>query len=1149
MLIYDIRPPRAKVVARGQKKNIHPTKPKKILAIFTILFLILQFFAGLGFLYPKQAKAAGTTYYVDNCDVTGNDTNNGTSVSTPWLTINKVNTSSFVAGDTISFRKGCTWREQLTVPSSGSALGGNITFGAYGATGANPIINGAALLTTSGYTLYAASDTEIYTANAGSDADDGATRNLRSMITAAQISSSATSVKIRVYAASGITDLFINGSGIGPYAGSGDAYDASAMTRITWDGGSDTTTIAHGSYKDSDAITYTLNNAVNQVITLYLAARHYKGSGGTNTLYYNSTASDQSQTADVNSYSSAANNGFVRKIYSVGATYSYTYYAAQATDPGWVWEGGTPLKKVTTIATVESTAGSFYWDSTNLYLHASDGSNIASNGKTYEVYGRDYCITTNAKNYLTIDGIDCRNTAGTDSTLGGIIVTGTDTTVKNLISKNHRRHAFSCYTGATTGCTGDNLTLYGSFTTTLVSIYDTANGATLKNSDISNGTYYGPTNGFGCIVIHGGVDNTTIEHNSIHDCADGTNNGDGINAYDSGTTNIITRYNKFYGSLTRAVYASANTGLEVYYNLFYPTNSSALILLSGTTGSHIYNNSAYSTATQFAVSQTSASTGTLVKNNVFNTGKYVSVSTDSETSTVYSNNVYYGGSATPFTWGASNYSFANWKTNSSQDGTNSAETDPLFVSTVTPDFHLQAGSPAIDAGTNVNLTSDYAGTVVPQGGGYDISAYEYTQGTTPTVSLNAPAVGTVSGSTVTVSATASAVSPASIFSVQFKLNNAVLQSADTIFPYSIIWDTTSASNASHTLLAVATDNYGNVATSSPVTVTVDNAAPVRSGGSPSGSQTAGTTQITLSLTTDENATCKYSTTAGTAYGSMTGFSTTGETSHSSTISGLSNGQSYSYYIRCQDSSSNANSDDYTISFSVASPASGGGGGCVGCWVPPTVPTGGFKIAINQNASTTSNRIVALNFNAGTNIKKMAISMTGDFADSSQEDYQATKQWDLCSKLGGLIKNPICPNGKYTIYTKFYTAYGVTSDVAIASSSITLTAGATTAQSSQQNQSQKPFTKYLSYLDQNADVKRLQIFLNQDSDTRLANSGPGSLGKETNLFGRLTLKAVIKFQEKYAKDILTPWKLTKGTGFVGKTTMIKINELISKIIGR
>jgi hypothetical protein len=85
-----------------------------------------------------------TTYYVDNCVSVGNDLNKGTSPSAPWLTINKVNTSKFNPGDSILFQSTCTWREQLTVPSSGSA-GSPIMFGAYG-TGAAPIISGADIL-------------------------------------------------------------------------------------------------------------------------------------------------------------------------------------------------------------------------------------------------------------------------------------------------------------------------------------------------------------------------------------------------------------------------------------------------------------------------------------------------------------------------------------------------------------------------------------------------------------------------------------------------------------------------------------------------------------------------------------------------------------------------------------------------------------------------------------------------------------------------------------------------------------------------------------------------------------------------------------------------------------------------------------------
>lgn len=90
-----------------------------------------------------------------------------------------------------------------------------------------------------------------------------------------------------------------------------------------------------------------------------------------------------------------------------------------------------------------------------------------------------------------------------------------------------------------------------------------------------------------------------------------------------------------------------------------------------------------------------------------------------------------------------------------------------------------------------------------------------------------------------------------------------------------------------------------------------------------------------------------------------------------------------------------------------------------------------------------------------------------------------------------------------------------------------------------------FTTNLSLGTQNSQVVALQKVLNQDPVTRIASTGPGSPGNETSYFGGLTKAAVIRFQEKYAGEVLTPVGLTKGNGRVGSYTRAKLNALSSK----
>lgn len=72
---------------------------------------------------------------------------------------------------------------------------------------------------------------------------------------------------------------------------------------------------------------------------------------------------------------------------------------------------------------------------------------------------------------------------------------------------------------------------------------------------------------------------------------------------------------------------------------------------------------------------------------------------------------------------------------------------------------------------------------------------------------------------------------------------------------------------------------------------------------------------------------------------------------------------------------------------------------------------------------------------------------------------------------------------------------------------------------------------------NQEVRCLQEFLKKQ--------GVYPEGLVTGNFLSLTRQAIIRFQEKYADEILTPLGLQKGTGYVGSATRSKINQFLGK----
>lgn len=91
--------------------------------------------------------------------------------------------------------------------------------------------------------------------------------------------------------------------------------------------------------------------------------------------------------------------------------------------------------------------------------------------------------------------------------------------------------------------------------------------------------------------------------------------------------------------------------------------------------------------------------------------------------------------------------------------------------------------------------------------------------------------------------------------------------------------------------------------------------PVITDGQPVGELPLETTSATLSVTTDETATCKYTIFPDIPYSQIQDtFSNTGGTTHTNPISGLEYIQSRTYYVKCRDQSGNSNPVDYTVSF-------------------------------------------------------------------------------------------------------------------------------------------------------------------------------------------------------------------------------------------
>jgi len=219
--------------------------------------------------------------------------------------------------------------------------------------------------------------------------------------------------------------------------------------------------------------------------------------------------------------------------------------------------------------------------------------------------------------------------------------------------------------------------------------------------------------------------NNIVEGNLVYNNAYGT----GIEVDGDYTDSvIIIRYNKLYSNGSQ--YEGYAIGLGhlkgdasknlIYYNICYndgndPGSQRGAEYAQLYMNASVYNNTFYTTGSIDALAVQANGTGLLIfKNNIVYTygGTAGRCLYGNDTAKINSDyNLFYSSASTPFRVGHSFYTFAKWQELGYD--THSINADPKFVD-IKNNFNLQATSPAINAGLNVNLNKDYKDYPVPK---------------------------------------------------------------------------------------------------------------------------------------------------------------------------------------------------------------------------------------------------------------------------------------------------------------------------------------------------------------------------------------------------------------------------------------------------
>ena len=713
-----------------------------------------------------------TIYYIDAVD--GDDEGTG-AIDDPWQTVAKVNSSSFSGDDHILFKRDCIWREQLTTVPPGGSDGSPITFGAYG-SGNNPIITGADLFNSdwsnTGTELddnFNDNDISDWLISGGVSAGSGrmnidvatgsdfAYRGFTAraeywMSCRVNISSiswgDANYIIFNAFESGAFTNtlcLFLYNSGGNIVVYSGYLNDAGAQT-----GGDGSVLITTGEYhnflmhyKKSSApganngiaqiwmdgtpvlnLTNVDNDAISDVEIILLGNLVMDGTTGTAAIYIDD--------------------------FKMGTTPSglNLYRHAATTEPNFVLFDEVRGTKESSAGLVSS-AREWSWLANNLYVYST--SDPASAYTAVESGVRDYGVA-NAANYVSFDSLQVEK-----GNLQTFRTTGTNTTVTNCDFRYGGKNISNPLVIAMGNAFSmtDSTVLNPTYQAPALFLYDVT-GYTLQRVDVSGhmdaagiwGSGASTGNMYNCTshdadlttsrsVARGGFVLTETGTHNLYNCI-AYGNEDGFDTFATAVVNCFgckSYSNGIAADITSGDAFSAHEGstLNLYYCVGYGNRKSGVANIETSTG-NIYNctfvnNDVVGWETSWGINISSSGNWNIKNNTIQGHDFEIYIAAGASGTLNIDYNVYNNTlAANAWHWKGTDYNFANWETASSQDA-HSLNADPLLDA----NYRLQAGSPAIDAGTPIAglhsgstiVGGDAAGNTQLYGVGVDMGAYEY----------------------------------------------------------------------------------------------------------------------------------------------------------------------------------------------------------------------------------------------------------------------------------------------------------------------------------------------------------------------------------------------------------------------------------------